>query len=62
MMISADPYTSSFPQGGAGSSEHVKDLEERLGARLPNRTMRQVSLTETGRAYYERCMRLLADS
>src|SRR5712672_3144044 len=42
-------------------SPHVKELEERLGARLLNRTTRKVSLTETGRAYYERCTRLLAD-
>src|SRR5258708_23156048 len=42
-------------------SQHVKELEERLRARLLNRTTRKVSLTETGRAYYERCTRLLAD-
>jgi DNA-binding transcriptional LysR family regulator len=42
-------------------SQHVKELEERLGARLLNRTTRKVSLTETGRAYYERCTRLLSD-
>jgi len=42
-------------------SQHVKELEERLAARLLNRTTRKVSLTETGRAYYERCTRLLAD-
>jgi DNA-binding transcriptional LysR family regulator len=42
-------------------SQHVKELEERLGARLLNRTTRKVSLTETGRAYYERCTRLLGD-
>jgi len=41
-------------------SQHVKELEERLGARLLKRTTRKVSLTETGRAYYERCTRLLA--
>src|SRR2546423_2794895 len=40
---------------------HVKELEDRLGARLLTRTTRKVSLTETGRAYYERCTRLLAD-
>jgi DNA-binding transcriptional LysR family regulator len=42
-------------------SQHVKDLEERLGVRLLNRTTRKVSLTETGRAYYERCAGLLAE-
>ncbi len=43
------------------ASQHVKELEERLGVRLLNRTTRRVSLTEVGRAYYERCTRLLAD-
>jgi len=42
-------------------SQHVKALEDRLGARLLNRTTRKVSLTEVGRSYYERCTRLLAD-
>ena len=42
-------------------SQHVKELEERLSVRLLNRTTRKVSLTETGRAYYQRCTRLLAD-
>jgi DNA-binding transcriptional LysR family regulator len=42
-------------------SQHVKELEERLAVRLLNRTTRKVSLTETGRAYYDRCTRLLAD-
>ena len=42
-------------------SEHVKALEERLGTRLLNRTTRKLSLTETGRAFYERSTRILAD-
>jgi len=42
-------------------SQHVKELEERLGVRLLNRTTRKISLTETGRAYYERCTGLLAE-
>jgi len=42
-------------------SEHVKALEDRLGARLLNRTTRKLSLTETGRAYYESSTRILAD-
>ena len=31
-------------------SNHVQALEDRLGARLLNRTTRKVSLTEVGRA------------
>lgn len=42
-------------------SNHVHALEERLGARLLNRTTRNVSLTEVGREYYDRCNRILAD-
>jgi DNA-binding transcriptional LysR family regulator len=42
-------------------SNHVQSLENHLGARLLNRTTRKVSLTEVGRAYYERCSRILAD-
>jgi DNA-binding transcriptional LysR family regulator len=42
-------------------SNHVQELEDRLGARLLNRTTRKVSLTEIGRAYYERSVHILAD-
>src|SRR6516225_9544319 len=42
-------------------SRHVADLEAHLGARLLNRTTRRLSLTESGRAFYERCVQLLAD-
>src|ERR1700678_4471496 len=42
-------------------SNHVQALEDRLGVRLLNRTTRKVSLTEVGKAYYERCTRILAD-
>lgn len=42
-------------------SNHVQSLEERLGARLLNRTTRRVSLTEVGRVYYESCVRILGD-
>jgi DNA-binding transcriptional LysR family regulator len=42
-------------------SNHVQSLEDRLGARLLNRTTRKVSLTEVGRAYYDRCVQILSD-
>ena len=42
-------------------SNHVQSLEDRLGARLLNRTTRKVSLTEVGKAYYDRCIQILAD-
>ncbi len=35
-------------------SRQVSQLEDRLGARLLNRTTRRISLTEIGAAYYER--------
>ena len=39
----------------------IKRMEKRLGARLLERTTRQVRLTHDGEAYYRRCVRLLAD-
>lgn len=58
----------SFTQGarkldvsGAQVSKLVARLENRLGARLLNRTTRDVSLTETGRAYLERAGDLLEE-
>jgi LysR family transcriptional regulator for bpeEF and oprC len=40
---------------------HVAAIERKLGARLINRTTRRLSVTEDGRAYYERCVRILED-
>src|ERR1700742_3009894 len=42
-------------------SNHVQALEARLGVRLLNRTTRKISLTEAGKAYYDRCTHILAD-
>ncbi|MBN3804255.1 LysR family transcriptional regulator [Paraburkholderia sp. Ac-20336] len=39
----------------------MQRMEERLGARLLERTTRTVRLTPDGAAYYERCVRLIAD-
>ena len=43
-------------------SKHVSNLENRLGARLLNRTTRRVSPTEIGLAYYDRAKRVLSDA
>jgi DNA-binding transcriptional LysR family regulator len=45
----------------SATSRHVADLEAHLHARLLNRTTRRVSLTESGRAFHERAVQLLAD-
>ena len=39
----------------------VQRLEARLSVRLLNRTTRRVSVTADGAAYYERCVRILAE-
>jgi LysR family transcriptional regulator for bpeEF and oprC len=39
----------------------IQSLERRLQVRLLNRTTRRLSLTPDGAAYYERCVRILAD-
>ncbi len=40
-------------------SKYISRLEDRLGARLLMRTTRQLSLTEEGRAFYERARTIL---
>lgn len=54
----ADALDLSGPMVG----KHVRFLEERLGVRLINRTTRRQSLTDFGRAYYERCRVVLAEA
>lgn len=39
----------------------IGQLERHLGIRLLHRTTRRLSLTDEGRAYYERCVRILED-
>jgi LysR family transcriptional regulator for bpeEF and oprC len=39
----------------------VAQLEKRLGVRLLHRTTRRLSLTDDGRTFYERCVRILGD-
>ncbi|SDF70782.1 MULTISPECIES: LysR family transcriptional regulator [unclassified Duganella] len=40
--------------------KHIAELEQRLGARLLNRTTRRQSLTEIGEQYCEQCRQILA--
>jgi DNA-binding transcriptional LysR family regulator len=54
----ADALGLSAPMVG----KHVRFLEERLGVRLTNRTTRRQSLTDLGRAYYDRCRAVLAEA
>ncbi|GGX87730.1 transcriptional regulator [Litchfieldella qijiaojingensis] len=42
-------------------SRKVQELEQRLGARLLNRTTRKLSLTEAGAVYFEYCNRIAQD-
>ena len=39
----------------------IGQLERRLGTRLLHRTTRRLSVTDEGRGYYERCVRILTD-
>ena len=42
-------------------SKHIAELENRLGTKLLNRSTRQLSLTEAGKKYYDRCSLILID-
>jgi len=42
-------------------TDAIKQLEQRLNVRLLQRTTRHVSATLDGEAYYQRCLRILAD-
>ncbi len=50
--------TMGLSRSAAGKA--VIRLEDRLGARLLNRTTRSLSLTEEGRLFYERGLQILA--
>ncbi len=63
-VVEAGGFTPAAERLGlsrAAASKHIQQLEERLGARLLERTTRRVSVTEAGRAFYQQCRRILAD-
>ncbi|WP_034381951.1 LysR substrate-binding domain-containing protein [Herbaspirillum sp. CF444] len=43
-------------------SRRISALEEELGVRLLNRTSRSLSLTDTGRQFYQHCLALVSES
>jgi DNA-binding transcriptional LysR family regulator len=53
---------SSLGMSKSAVSKAISTLEDRLGARLLNRTTRRLALTEIGRAFYERCARVVAEA
>lgn len=52
---------AELDQSLAVISRRLARLEERLGVRLINRTTRQLSLTDEGVAFHQRCARILND-
>lgn len=65
MAAEAGSYASAAVRLGMSPqmvAKHVSALEQRLGARLLNRTTRRQSLTELGSAYYERCKHILSEA
>ena len=42
-------------------SRRLRELEEHLGVELFHRTTRRMNLTDTGRAFYHQCVRILED-
>jgi DNA-binding transcriptional LysR family regulator len=62
-VVEAQGFTAAAKALGmtvTAASRRVKALEQRLGARLLNRTTRRVSLTEAGQIYYEQVRSLLS--
>jgi DNA-binding transcriptional LysR family regulator len=63
-VVETRSFTAAAQQLGLPKStvsRKVAQLEERLAARLLQRTTRKLSLTEIGQAYYERCQRIVTD-
>ncbi|MAU40025.1 MAG: LysR family transcriptional regulator [Kordiimonas sp.] len=58
----AESFSRGAAQLGVSKSQvskRIRHLEDRLGARLFNRTTRSISLTEIGRGYLEHCKKLI---
>lgn len=63
-VVEAGSLTAAADQMGIAKSavsRRLKELESRLGVQLMTRTTRQLTLTDSGNAFYELALRLLAD-
>ncbi len=64
-VINAGSFTAAAHALGHSTSyvsKEITRLEKRLGSRLLNRTTRTISLTDTGRAFYERTSQIVIDA
>lgn len=60
--VDAGSFTAAADKLGLSKqfiSRRIMGLEERLGGRLLIRTTRKLSVTDTGRAYYERALKII---
>jgi len=63
-VVEAGTLTAAAERLGVAKSavsRRLAELEERLGAQLLRRTTRRLNLTDSGWAFYERAVRILAD-
>jgi DNA-binding transcriptional LysR family regulator len=64
-VVNAGSFTAAAQALGHSTSyvsKEITRLEKRLGSRLLNRTTRTISLTDAGRAYYERSNQIVIDA
>jgi DNA-binding transcriptional LysR family regulator len=64
-VVNAGSFTAAARALGHSTSyvsKEITRLEKRLSSRLLNRTTRTISLTDAGRAYYERCSQIVMDA
>lgn len=62
--VDAGSFTAAADRLGLSKqfiSRRIMALEERLGARLLIRTTRKLSITDTGRSYYERALKIIEE-
>jgi len=63
-VVDANSFTEAAKMLGitpSAVSKQITRLEDRLGVQLLNRTTRRIAMTDVGAAYYERCVRIMAE-